>query len=57
MVAELVRFHDSPSYAAGSTATGRASHTGQMAGEKPKKQPNGPPGLLGVGHRTDNPKS
>lgn len=52
-----MRFHDSPSYAAGSTATGRASHTGQMAGEKPKKQPNGPPGLLGVGHRTDNPKS
>jgi len=29
-------------------------HAWQICGEKPKKQPTGPPGLLGVWHRTDN---
>jgi len=57
MVAELVYFHDSQSYAGSSTATRTAPHAWQICGEKPKKQPIGPPGLLGVGHRTDNPTS
>jgi len=52
-----VCFHDLTSYAVSTTATGRASHAGQICGEKLKNQPSGAPGLLGVGHRTDNPTS